>query len=85
MTRTTPPDLADFGDDADELTARRRFMVSRGFRFCSMPACNCNSWHGGHAERRLDEINHLLDSHGARQNGETLLEAIERLLKGDGE
>ena len=81
MTKTTPPDAAEFGDDADELTARRRFMVSRGFRFCSMPACNCNSWHGGHDERLLDELDGLLQKYDERRNGELLTEAIERLLK----
>jgi len=50
-----PPDLAEFPSAVDELKARRDFMISRGYRFCSIPACNCNSWHGGHAEDRLTE------------------------------
>lgn len=43
----------DFVDDAEELNARRSFMQDRGYTFCNLAACNCNSWHGGHADRRL--------------------------------
>lgn len=79
--RTTPPDLAEFHDDADELTARRNFMVSSGYRFCSIPACNCNSWHEGHAERRLAELRDMLDNYAVPTNGVILKDAIEDLIK----
>jgi len=32
------------------------FIHSRGYRRCDIAACNCGSWHGGHAEDRLSEI-----------------------------
>lgn len=33
-----------------------QFLLSRGYVRCDIPACNCNSWHGGNADRRLTEI-----------------------------
>lgn len=32
------------------------FIAQRGYRRCDIPACNCPSFHGGHAEQRLKEI-----------------------------
>lgn len=32
-------------NDAHELDARRRRMLSDGYRECDMPSCNCGSWH----------------------------------------
>jgi len=32
------------------------FIRSRGYRRCNIAACNCGSWHGGHAENRLHDI-----------------------------
>ena len=78
--RTMPPDLAEFHDDVDELKARRSFMVSRGYRFCMIPACNCNSWHHGHSELRLNEIKDMLDRYDVLRYGITLLDAIEDLV-----
>lgn len=87
--KTQPPDLSDFFDDADELEARRSFMASRGYRFCSMPACNCNSWHEGHAENLLAEVSKQLQSYGlgsyydeyGNLNGFSIGNAIDRLAK----
>lgn len=46
--------------DADMLRHRldkaEEFIGFRGYRRCDMPACNCGSWHGGHAEMRMNEI-----------------------------
>jgi hypothetical protein len=28
----------------------RRFIEGRGYRRCDIAACNCHSYHGGHAE-----------------------------------
>lgn len=78
--RTPAPDLSEFPSDADELKARRDFMVSRGYRFCSIIACNCNSWHEGHAENRLREIADLLNEYDVPSNGVVLKEAIRAAL-----
>lgn len=74
--RTPAPDLADFASDANELRARRNFMVRQGYRFCDIPACNCNSWHGGHAEQRLSELVDLLDDLHILRDGKTVLDAL---------
>lgn len=78
--RTLPPDLAEFYDDGDELRARREFMVGRGYRFCNIPACNCNSWHGGHSEQRLNEIEDVIDESGIDRDGKTLREVVRNLV-----
>jgi len=62
----------------DELESRQRFMASRGYQPCDIPACNCNSWHGGLAEERLREWGELL---GSRTQGETLLSATSKILE----
>lgn len=74
----------DFASEQDELDARRDFMTRRGYRFCDMPACNCNSWHGGHADRRLEEIHDLLRNYGVDTNGIVLKDAIETVLRSAG-
>lgn len=56
------------------------FISSRGYRRCDIPACNCGSWHGGHAMDRLDEIGRELEAHGISLNGRTLFGAIQALL-----
>jgi len=81
MSRVMAPDLAEFYSDADELKARRDFMIREGYRFCSIPACNCNSWHGGRAMDRLNELRDLLDEYGVPTNGIVLKDAIEAALK----
>lgn len=70
----------DFCTDKEELDARRRFMLDDGYRLCSIPACNCGSWHGGNASRRLSEIRDLLDELEVPTNGLTLLDAIRNAL-----
>ena len=60
MTNTTREKLQDikpwhdFCDAVEELDARRSFMERRGYRFCDIPACNCNSWHEG--ERHIRHV-----------------------------
>ena len=61
----------------DELLARRWFMDKEGYRFCDIPACNCNSWHGGNASNRLREIRETLDELGVSTNGVILIDAIK--------
>lgn len=51
-------------------------LESRGYRRCSTAACNCNGWHGGNAELRLDEISDALGG----CNGVTILDAVEALI-----
>lgn len=41
-------------NDAHELDARRRRMLTDGYRECDMPACNCGSWHRARPE--VDEL-----------------------------
>ena len=69
-----------------ELDKRQNFMQRRGYVQCDIPACNCPYWHGGHAERRLDEIADALGSRWWDQtvrlfnvNGQTVLQAVEQL------
>ena len=58
------------------------FIRARGYITCDIPACNCNSWHGGHAERRLDEIQDELDGYGVSFDGRTLLDVLKTVLRG---
>jgi hypothetical protein len=55
------------------------FLRARGYYRCDIPACNCGSWHGGHAESRLTEI---YDELGWLTQGVTALEAIKQLKNG---
>lgn len=59
----------------DHLRERQGFMARRGYRACDNPACNCNSWHGGHAMARLEEI---YDELGGC-NGTTAIKEVARL------
>lgn len=43
-----------------QLEAALIFLERRGYRRCDIPACNCGSWHGGHASERLREIDEAL-------------------------
>lgn len=76
-----PPDFSEFGCLEDELRARRYFMMNRGYRFCDIMACNCVSWHQGHAENRLNEISDLLMNFDAKKSGTTLRENIQAVLE----
>jgi len=67
----------DFCSEKEELRAREWFMESRGYRFCDIPACNCNSWHQGHCEARLRDIRDLLQDYDVPTNGIILLDVIE--------
>lgn len=65
------------GREADteaRLNDALRFIERRGYWRCDIPACNCNSWHGGNAELRLDEIAEEL---GDETQGKTLLQAVK--------
>ena len=75
---------AEFTARADETVqarnARRHaedFIASRGYRRCDIPACNCGTWHGGHAEVRLRELAEAL---GELTQGKTILGAVQALL-----
>lgn len=52
------------------------FLERRGYRRCDIMACNCNSWHGGHAEQRLGEIEDALTDAGIEMNGKTILQGV---------
>jgi len=56
-----------------------RFLEHAGYRRCDIPACNCGSYHGGHASRRLDEIREALEDAGIMMNGVTLLAGVQAL------
>ena len=62
--------MSDFDDLED-------FLVRRGYRPCDIPACNCGSYHGGHAEERLHEIYDALGG----CNGTTPLLEIADMIK----
>ena len=67
----------------ERLEVAERALLRHGYRSeCDIPACNCGrQWsHGGNAATRLSEISHAL---GGRQNGRTLLAAIEELVAKD--
>lgn len=52
------------------------FIRRSGHRRCDSPACNCNSWHGGHAMQRLAEISDELPW----TNGPTILERCKSVI-----
>jgi hypothetical protein len=52
---------------AEAVQAREKaegFIADEGYRRCDIPACNCGSWHGGHAADRLREISDTLADAG---------------------
>ena len=51
------------------------FIEAEGYRRCDVPACNCGSFHGGHANQRLHELFDTLDP----ANGQTALARAEEL------
>jgi hypothetical protein len=55
------------------------FLERNGFRRCDISACNCGSWHGGHASRRLDEIKEALTDADVDLNGKTILAGVQVL------
>jgi hypothetical protein len=56
------------------------FIEREGYRRCDIPACNCESFHGGHAMARLTEIADALDEAGIDRNGRTILSAVQALV-----
>lgn len=62
----------------DEVHRLRRFLELKGYRRCDIPACNCGSFHGGHANERLREIDEAL---GLRTQGKTILQAVQELVE----
>lgn len=54
-----------------------RFIESHGYRRCDIPACNCHSWHGGHAMERLHEIADALPY----ENGRTILARVQSIVQ----
>jgi hypothetical protein len=58
------------------------FLGRAGYRRCDIPACNCGSFHGGHAEDRLREIGEALDEAGAPKCGGILVKRIAALVAG---
>ena len=58
-----------------ENVALRDFIARRGYVSCDIPACNCGSFHRGHAEARLTEIYEVLGG----CNGTTPVPEIERM------
>lgn len=60
----------------DRQRAAEDFISARGYRRCDIPACNCNSWHGGNAEDRLQEIRECLAENDVSMNGKTFVDAI---------
>lgn len=59
-----------------ELVKRIDFMAREGYQRCDIAACNCGSWHGGNAARRLTEIQNALSELGVSTNGTTIIGAI---------
>lgn len=57
----------------------RAFIESRGYRRCDTAACNCGSFHGGHAEARLSEIRDDLEA-VIDLNGLTIRGGVRALL-----
>ena len=66
---------------ADEVERLRGFIALEGYHQCDIPACNCNSFHGGYAgfRRRLSEI---IEALGGCQ-GTTPLAEIQRITEED--
>ena len=59
-----------------EIERLSRFIAGEGFRRCDIPACNCNSFHGGLAHKRLSEIYEALGG----CDGTTPVPEIGRLI-----
>ena len=64
------------------ITDLEDFLLRHGYRRCDIPACNCNSWHGGHANERLKEIGDYLQSVGMWRG--TILESIKWVFRNYG-
>lgn len=82
---TPPAELAALRAELSEATARalkaEAFIAGNGYRRCDIPACNCGSWHGGTALKRLMEIQDALKDGGCRPMEKTALVAVCELLQ----
>jgi hypothetical protein len=54
-------------------------LALHGYQRCDIPACNCGSWHGGHAQQRLSEIGDALADAGIDLNGKTIIAGVREL------
>lgn len=57
------------------------FIGREGYRRCDIAACNCGSWHGGTALKRLMEIVEVLKEGGCQPMEKTALVAVRELLQ----
>jgi hypothetical protein len=67
-----------------EMTARELIDVlyRNGFRPCSIPACNCGSWHAVEGwPQRFSEIEEATNDYW--RNGETLLDMVKRIVQSE--
>src|ERR1700735_4806734 len=64
---------------AERAMKAEAFIWAQGFSPCNIAACNCGSWHGGHASERLDEIQKHLTERGFEWKG-TILATLEAAL-----
>ncbi|MBK8189035.1 MAG: hypothetical protein IPK79_01115 [Vampirovibrionales bacterium] len=58
------------------------FLRRRGYRRCDIPACNCGSFHGGHADDRLREIGDYIEGCGMWRG--TILDSIRFVFRNYG-
>lgn len=74
-------DCRDLHESEHERDDLLRFIEREGYRCCDIPACNCNSFHGGNAYNRLREIGEDLESAGVSLNGRTIRSALSVLIE----
>jgi len=70
-------EIAALKAEADRLLD---FMLRRGYVPCDIPACNCGMWHGGHAERRLNEVAEVVIQADLYPKGNTILGAVQSAI-----
>ena len=63
----------------EENAHAREFLERRGYRRCDIAACNCQFWHGGHAEDRLREISERLSDVGVPSG--TIFAGVNNLIE----
>lgn len=61
-----------------ERDALKAFLERDGYRRCDIPACNCTSYHGGHAMRRLEEIQDACQGSSVPWQG-TILKTVQAI------
>lgn len=79
-----PPPLDDPRQDdlSEENDKLKDFLASRGYSRCNIPACNCGSFHGGHADERLRELSDYIKEHGMWQG--TILASVKFVFRAYG-